>query len=249
VATVSDSLGSSWGDLKLPLTTLSDTDFSDLDPARDILLALLTAAITSELSPVWDLGSTGSGLIAPVGTSMPALDDLEAMRQAAVKFPVLSVSRSVEPQQEDEFTLWQDRITSRWVIDYVLAPFAIGHKIKMADTLTAVARIIAATIRNGGHKAYAKTTVYTPTSGTPLVSAKQVLGPVVGGCGFSTVAITSFTQGAAAFSQTGAKYHALTMTLTTTELDSFEPATVAFTGTKVTLDAGPVISIDTAIAL
>jgi hypothetical protein len=89
------------------------------------------------------------------------------------------------------------------------------------------------------------------------VCAKQVLGPGDDCCGFSTVKISSFICGAAAFSQGGPKYHALTMTLQTTELDSISSAdAVPYAGASWTVgedidetETGVVIDIDTSIAL
>jgi len=249
-----NTLNSSWGSLSMPIAAGSGSDLTALDTARDILLGLLSAALTSELGDAWAAVAAQSPNLpipTPVGSALPALDDLDTMRQRKAAFPLLSVSRSVEPQQEDEFTIWQNRITSKWTIDYVLGPLEIGNQMKMADALTAAGKIIAATIRRGGHKAYATTVIDAPSG---AVTAKQVLG--VGYCGFSTVGITGFIQGAASFSQGGAKYHALTMTLQTTELDSIADDGSSYAGAGITLgnpsnvsktDAD--VALDTAVPL
>lgn len=234
---MADTLNSSWGALTLPIPAQPGLDLAGLDPARDILLDLFAAALTSELQGVFDRATMGTELRNVVGDKLPVFDDVETIRQRKCALPWLSVSRSVEPNQEDEFTLWQNRITSRWTIDYVLGPLGIGDQIKLGDVLVAAARVIAATIRNGGHKAYAATGAF----------AKQVLGPGAGLCGFSTIAVTSFITGAAAFAQAGPKYHAMTMTLTTTELDSIAGSAPAMTGAIVTIDGGPVVAVDTSI--
>ena len=240
---MSTSLDNTWGALSFPIPVAAGSaDLTALDPARDILLALLSAAITYELTPAWTVASAGTKLAVPVASTLPALDDLDTMRQRGASFPMLAVTRSSDPQTEDEFTLWQNRITSKWTIDYVLGPLEVGDQLKLGDALTAAGKVVAGTIRAGGHKAYATTAGPAST-----VTAKQVFGPGVGLCGFSTIGITSYIQGAAAFSQGGPKYHALTMTLQTTELDSIPDPSVPYTGQSVTIDGGPVLSIDTAV--
>jgi len=255
---VSDSLAITWGGLSLPATAIG-TDLASLDPARDILLELFAAALNSELQDAWAAAAGGIDLLTPIPVAhkLPALPDLDTMRQAKAAWPMLAVARSIEPNQEDEFTLWQNRITSKWSIDYVLGPLEIGDQLKLGDVLIAAGKIIAAVIRNGGHKAYAATTLVTPTTGDPLTCAKQVLGPGTGCCGFSTIGISSFICGAAAFSQGGPKYHALTMTLQTTELDSISDAdAVLYTGASIAFgedldqpEPGVVVNLDTAIPL
>jgi len=237
---MSTSLDNTWGALTFPIPVGTDGSFSALDPARDILLGLLSAAISFELGSAWPAACADTNLDTPIGSTLPGLDDLDTMRQRGAKFPLLSVSRSSDPQTGDEFTLWQNRITSKWTIDYVLGPLEVGDQLKLADVLTAVAKICSATINNGGHKAYA-------TSAGPdgTVTAKQVLGK--GGCEFSLLWISSFIQGAAAFSQGGPKYHAMTMTLTTHELDSIADEGVAYRGAAASIDGGPVLGINTAV--
>lgn len=240
------SLDNTWGALSFPIPAgVGTADLTALDPARDILLALLAAAITYELTPAWQVATAGTDLTVPVASRLPALDDLDTMRQRGATFPMLAVARSGDPQLGDEFTLWQNRITSKWTIDYVLGPLEIGNQMKLGDVLTAVNKICAGTIRAGGHKAYA-----TSAGPNGTVTAKQVLGPGVGLCGFSTISDPSSIQGAAAFSAGGPKYHAMTMTVTTTELDSI-PSTAAtpYQGAAIAVDGGPVLNIDTAVPL
>lgn len=252
---MSESLNTAWGALSLPIPAGDGQSLAGLDPARDILLDLIAAALTSELGAAWSSVAPAE-LPAPVGDKLPALDDLDTMRQRGAKWPLLSVSRSTEPQQEDEFTLWQNRITCRWTIDYVLGPLEIGNQLKLGDVLGAAGRIIASMLREGGHKAYAETTLVTPTSGPPITAAKRVLGPGAGCCGFSTITVTSFSQGQAAFSQGGPKYHAMTMTLQTTELDTIADEGVTYGGAGMrfgedvtTPEPGANVELDTAVAL
>lgn len=252
------SLGVSWGALSLPIPVV-DTNLSSLDPARDILLELFAAALNSELQDTWGAAANGVDLLTPIPVAhkLPTLPELDTMRQVKAAWPMLAVSRSHEPQTEDEFTLWQNRITSRWSVDYVLGPLDIGNQIRLTDVLEAAGKIIAATIRHGGHKAYAMTILVTPTTGDPLTCAKQVFGPGDGCCGFSTIGIVSFICGAAAFSQGGPRYHAMTMTLVTTELDGISDAeAVSYMGAAGRFgedldqpEPGVVVDIDTAIPL
>lgn len=242
---MADSLNSSWGALAFPVPAPVDYSLTGLDPARDILLDLLAAALTSELQDAWATAVAGTDLsVSVVGSKLPALDDLDTMRQRGSKFPLLAVARSGDPQTADEFTLWQGRITTKWTVDYVLGPLEIGNQLKLGDILTAAGKLITATLTNGGHKAYA-----TTAQAGGAASAKQVLGTSPGCAGFSTYWVTSFIAGAASFSQGGPKYHALTATLQTTELDSIADDGVTYGGSAATIDGGATIAIDTAVLL
>ncbi len=259
-----NTIGGTYGALSLPLAATGDSDLTGLDPARDILLDLFEAALNDELGVAWTFAAASfDGEDAtlfgelPVGSKLPALVDLATMRQRKASYPLLAVSRKDEPQKQDEFTLWQNRIVSNWSIDYVLGPLEIGDQLKLADVLTAAGKILAKTVNEGGHKAYA--TTQTATVNPPLtapVCAKQVFGTGVGLCGFSSLHITSFTAGAAAFVKDGPKYHALTMTLQTTELDSMADNAPAYQGANYTLGTGTdegvipdLLKLDTSIPL
>lgn len=246
---MSNSLNTQWGALSFPIPPGDGNDLTKLDPARDIILDLLEAALNSELSDAWNAVCVPLGMPSPVRSKMPGLDDLDTIRQCYGEPPWLSVARSLEPATSDEFTLWQNRITSKWTIDYVLGALEIGDQWKLTDVLIAAGKIIDATVNNGGHKAYA-----TTTRSDGSLQAKQVF--FLGGCGFNTVFITSFTLGSAAFSQGGPKYHALTMTLQSTELDSMEAETNSYAGSSVQLNnpasgtrTDAVSDLDTAIAV
>jgi hypothetical protein len=213
---MSDSLYRQWGAVALPLAATSEADLSSLDPARDILLELFAAALISELTPRWANAVAGTPLVGnqPVQSKLPAIPDLDAMRQVYQAFPLLAVGRTDDPQTEDELTLWQNRITSRWSVNYILGPLELGNQLKLGDVLTEAARILSSVLHAGGHKAYATTT------NEGQVFAKQVLGAGASCCYFSTLKVVNFMQGAAAFSQGGPKYHALTYLLETTELET-----------------------------
>jgi hypothetical protein len=230
-----ESLFRKFGAVSFPLATTGDTSFAALDPGRDILLELLADALVSELTPVWTAATAGTPLAGttPVTQKLPELPDLSAVQQVAVAFPLLAVSRTGDPIQIEEYTIAQDRLTSRWEVDYILGPLDIGNQIKLQDVLIAAAKIIGLTIHAGGHLAHE-----TQESSGQLF-AKLVLGEGDGCACFSTCRVVDAQIGSASLAEGGPKYHACTLTLETTELSGIVDGDgAAYDGTFATLQTG-----------
>lgn len=238
------SVDRSVGALSLPLA--DGVEAPSLDPARDILLELLTAAINAELTTNWPSFVAGSTLAtsSPVQTPVPFEPDPEALTQFSAQYPALFVYRDSDTAERwEDFTLWQRKLTSRWGVDYFLGPLDIGRRGKLQDVLVAVGKIIGSVIDAGGHRAYAETTTPAPRL---QVHQKFVLGPNgAGTCGFSTIHLVEFNCGPAQFTPDGPKYWACTATLETTELDGLTNTDPDFDRVTSTLGTGTVDGIVT----
>lgn len=214
---MSRSLYESIGGLTFPVPASVTPTLVSLDPARDILLDLLAAAINFELGARWTQAVTGTLLkdsTTPVADKLPTGPSAEIVKQRKEAWPLLCVYRTEDPATVEQFTLHEDRLTQRWGVDYILCPLDAGDDRRLRDILTAVAKCIVLTIRAGGHAAYQA----DPDSGLPIA----VLGQ--GGCGFSSIRVVDFRLGRASFAVNaqqnavgGVVYHAMSMTLETTE--------------------------------
>ncbi len=250
--TTTDSLFRSFGKLELPLQTTGEKDLGSLDPARDILLELFAAALIAEVTPRWAAAIAGTPLAgaAVVQTKFPEFPEQVFLQQSATEWPLLAVYRNDDPELYDEHTLWEERVTCKWGVDYCIGPLDIGNVVKLGDVLTAVPRILAGVIREGGHRAYA-----TQQTGNSAYT-KQVLGAGSGCCGFSTIRIVQSISGSAAFAQQGPKFHCASIVLETTELSNINPGIATpYAGTSATLSTGdgtgltPIVIGDSAIPL
>src|SRR5690349_575643 len=108
--TAANSLYQRLGGTSFPLDpAAAAADLSTLDPAQDILLELLAAAINAELPPRWKAAVLGTPLweADPVQTKLPDIPDAQTLQQVGVKFPLLAVSRSEAPAQVEDFNLDQ----------------------------------------------------------------------------------------------------------------------------------------------
>lgn len=211
------SLNRKFGRLELPLSATSDNDLSSLDPAREILLDCLAAAINSELEPRWERAVAGTPLenTSPVEFKFPALLSEENLQQFKPAWPMLAVSRKQLPNRREQVSLEYSKLTDRWDIDYILGPLSLTSSLKVIDALSFVEKIIILTIERQGHKAYA-----TDANGYAL----SVLGDDGdASCGFYSLRVVESQKGAAAFAQDGPRYNALGLTLESEELATYLP--------------------------
>ncbi len=226
-----------WGALSLPLADTNATDFSSLDPARDVLLNMLASAISAELLPRWPdaVNDTAlEGSLTPVKHKLPFEPDPELLQQLKAEFPLLCIYRESEDQTVEEWSLTADKLTSKWGVDYFLGPLDAGRRGKLNDVLHAVGKIVACVIRDGGHTSY--TVAKLPSGTTHLVLAQT--------CGFFSVNVTKFRCGPAQFTPDGPRYWACSLTLETTELASNTATPAAFTGVEATLGTGNADGLD-----
>lgn len=207
-----DSLYRTFAGLDLPVTAddVVNNSLAGLDPANTILANLLKAAINAELGDGWAVLSLSSPAVfssVPVEDVMEMEPTAQLLGQRKHGWPLLFVYRSSEPAAIEEYSIQEDRLSQKWGVDYVLGPLSIGDERKTRGGLIAVAKIIALTLRQGGHPAYLKDSSNNPVN---------VLGP--GYCEFTGIKITEFRLGAARFAEDAPAYHAMSMTLTTDEV-------------------------------
>lgn len=211
----SHSLNRKFGRLELPLAETGENNLVALDPARDILLDCIAAAIACELEPVWEDAVAGTPLEErePVQLKLPALPEEEALQQMKTSFPMLAMGRSVKPMTIEQQLLERDQLKTLWDVDYVLCPLSLTNEMRLRDVLQAVGKIITSVVRIGGHKAYR-----TDANGLAL----DVLGDAGDGtCGFASLRVTEFVTGPASFAKDGPPYLACGLTLESIELSDY----------------------------
>ena len=232
------------GETSFPIAAGNGTDLEDLDPAGDILLELLAAAITAELGPRWTAAVANTPLVGtdPVETKLPQFPDVDALRQLKVDFPLLAVSRAATSVQVEDYNLDQLKETWRWDVDYILGPLEIGHAAALNAALVMAARAMALTIHDGGHRAYASQDGY----------AKNVLADGDGCCGFSSIRVVEYNVGPAQLSPDSPRFHACSMTLETVELSDIVaggiPSMGNYQGTSLELQSGTEQGIKTLVS-
>lgn len=239
--------------MSLPLS--SGTSFSDVDPAKIILLELLAAALTDELTPRWTTAVAGTPLFAsrPIQTKLPAVADSETLKQVKVEFPLLAVGREPTPVKVEQFSIGQPKETWRWDITYILGALEVGNRIALDEALLVAGRTIHLTIDDAGHRAYAT------QSNDGFTYAKNVLGPGDDCCNFSGWNVIEYMIGPAKFSADGPTYNACSVTLETVEIAQVSvggfPSRGSYRGASVTLQTGneqgrkTIITADTAVPL
>lgn len=237
--TAANSVHQTIGALSLPIAAGTAKDFSDLDPATDILLELFAAAINAELAPRWDAVAAVVPRLAgksPVQSKLPFMPEPEALQQVSFEFPLLTVERADSPVAIEDFSIDRAKETWRWDVDYILGPLSVGSAQALNDALTTIGRIIVFVMRDCGHRAYAT----QDSSGFTYV--KNVLGAGDGCCYFSSARVVDYKKGVAQLQSGGPKYHAVSVTLETTELTSLNaggfPAAGSYQGTSLTLRTG-----------
>lgn len=202
---------------------------ASLDPGRDVLLALITAALNAELSDVFtvtDLGSSLGGATAPVGHTLKVGPDRQKLRLKPSGWPLLAVYRDEEPARNEQATLAHWHRIQQWHVDYVVGPVQDDQDEKRADFARAAASVMLLTLDAGRHPNY--------QSGKPCLG----LG---GGCaGFSWVRIVSDIVGQPRFADgDDMRYHAASIVLETAERDRHrEGASAPIEGISVQLDVG-----------
>ncbi len=204
----------------------TELTLASLDPARDVLLACLAAAINFELGPAWTTVTNAIGSLIgsqPVVDTWPGSPTPEVVLQRKTAFPCLFLCRDGLATYDD-FTLSRRRRTQHWGLHYIMAPVSIGERRKIDDALTYVGDVVMATIERGGHPAY---------TGGPRALASV---------GFSTLKITSTQMGQAKFAEGEAAaptYNAISCVLESTEIMKPVPGTAApFNGTSFGLGTG-----------
>lgn len=204
----------------------ADQSLAPLDPARDVLLACLAAAIVFELGPAWDVVTSGIDSLAgvsPVADTWPGSPTPDVVLQRKTAFPCLFLARDGLATYDD-FTLARRRRTQIWGLHYIMSPVTIGDRRRIDDALKFIGDVAQATIERGGHEAYS--------------GGSRALAEI----GFSTLRLVSTQSGQARFAEgeTAAPiYNALSCILESTEIMRPVPGTAApFNGASFALGTG-----------
>lgn len=226
---MTDSLYQQLGAMALP-TKSSDVDSTDLtlaplDPARDLMLALFSAALIAELGPAWNVvaAAVPSLVGVPVvADTWPGEPSTEIVLQRKCKFPCLFLSRS-GPGTFSYVTLARKQKSQKWGLHYIISPVDVGDLRKVGDILTRASATILHTIERGGHPAY--------QSGAKALST----------VGLDALEIDNDQAGQARFAADPASplYHSLSCELTSLESTDWVPGTAPdFNGASYTLGTG-----------
>lgn len=198
------------GDLSFPVL---ETDVADsllpLDPPRAVLAGLFKAAINSELADAW---AKVAAPRFPNFGPLPVADVLELepsptnMQQRKAAWPLLCVHRTGEATL-DQITLFEERLTQKWAVHYILGPLDIVGERKLSDICIAIAKLIMLVVRQRGHKSYQNGALqfFPGTGGLASLWPKSIDGP---------------GQAKFAGDDNGTTYYAMTLTLESTEITS-----------------------------
>jgi len=197
------------GAIQLPLDGASVTPTGVIpDPALDALLALFKAAINDELAQAWGQAADGTPMAgkSPVQDTLPLEPSSKVFSERKPAFPLLSLHRS-GPAEYAEHTLWIEKRTQQWELNYFLDALRVDHLHRVWAALTFVPTIVSSVIRHRGHKAY-------------LAGASQ-FGPTTGVGALSSIRLMRHESGTAKFASDEASpaYAACTMTIETVELE------------------------------
>jgi len=231
------------GGTAFPLADTNETTAGSLEPGRDILLALLAAALNDELAARWTDASVGSSLsgTTPVADTLPDEPDSHILQTTEQSFPLLAVYWTGEGSW-DEIDSGQNQLTRTFAVDYILGPLTSGDRRKMLDFLAAALKVMLLTIDRGGHMAYA----VTPGHAT---QPKLVLGPGMGTANWSNckIAPNSIRRGPAKFSDQETLYWAVSLDVLAAEIESFTDGDTRdndYEGVNAELGTGTVIGDD-----
>jgi len=230
------ALACSVGALSFPLADTGETTLADFDAGRDIMLALMAAALNYELAARWGdaVAGTPQGELAitPVKTTYPGEPSPEMLRQTGLEFPLLCCYRAGDGTVE-RTGINLATIKQNLIVEYIVAPWSAGTERKLQDVFRGAVAIGHAVAVAKGHTAYAM-------DPTHPAQALLVLGPGVGCANFESIALTNFTYGKAQFSQDPAAYHSCRLTFSVAE--SFEDTStlndVPYLGETLTHDLG-----------
>lgn len=206
---MSDSVFQKFGGLELPVGIDDVTNsLSSLDPARDRLLALFASAINSEFADVWTevtaALTTGSKLASttPVQDTLPDEPTIELIQQRKISYPLLCLHRTGEATIAP-FLMDEDILTQQWHLHYILGDLDIDGTRRLLDICQAIAKLVAAVIRDYGHHSY--------ESGANQIEAADL----------NSLRIVSYIQpGRARFGEDGPVFWATRITLESTEVSA-----------------------------
>lgn len=189
--TIPNSAYQTFGKLSLPISEDDITDsFSVLDPVRDRLLALFTAAVNDEFGSAWTTVTatlpTGSKLIgtSPVQDSHPGEPTQSLMTTRKAGFPLLCLHRTGEPVFE-QYLMDQDKLTSQWHMHWILGPLDLEEQRKLLDLGQAIGKLVKMVERDFGHRSYESGANQFESATGGLMSLRLLTHTQPGAAGFA----------------------------------------------------------------
>jgi hypothetical protein len=168
------------GKLSFPLDPQDfGTTLVPLDPARHVLAELFKAAINAEFTAVWRKVTTRSlSDTLPVADTLEMEPSIQVMQQRKAVFPLLCVHRTGTANL-DQITLFEDRLTQQWAVDYILGPLDVGDARKLQDICLAITKLIRLVVRQRGHAAYQSGALqfFHDTAQLASIEVKSIEGP------------------------------------------------------------------------
>jgi hypothetical protein len=202
-----------------PTDSTAESTLTSLDPARDIFLAVLKAAINYELGGRWQAAASDTQLVdtEPVQSSHPQEPDRDYMREVKVSFPALFLHREGDSEIVP-FSLSRQKVTQKWQVHWILGPLGAANRRKLTDAFPFVAKLIAEVVEQGGHPAYA-------VEGSGQRALRVLTEDDY--CGFASARFVSSQSGAAGFADEAQSppYWSLTAEIETTEITGFADST------------------------
>jgi hypothetical protein len=162
------SLFEKFGATELPveLGDLSATarTFEALDPGRDLLVDLFSAAIRAEFGTgtgsAWYLvtsslsaGSVLRNSTDPIGFTLKLEPSQRILNELRVTWPLLAVHRTGEAEYRNRTFQVSERV-QKWAVHWIMGPMTAGEMHKFCDAPVAVAGIISRVCQLGAHPAY-----------------------------------------------------------------------------------------------
>jgi hypothetical protein len=162
------SLYESFGGTVLPVEQqdLSATKqtFENLDPGRDLLVAMFSAAIRAEFgtgtSSAWyrvtsslSSGSAIRNSQDPIGYTLKIEPSHRIINELRVTWPLFAVHRTGEAEYRNKTFQVSERV-QKWAVHWILGPVTAGEMHKFCDAPVAVAGILSRVCQLRSHPAY-----------------------------------------------------------------------------------------------
>lgn len=148
------------GDVNFPVAPADLDDDQSLwsvgDPARDRLIDLFRASITSAHEAVWNVARVGTALDqrAPVAMTTYRQPDRNLLSARGTTFPLLAIYRTEQPQEYEPATLSYSALTCTWRLEYFLGPLNEADFRRLGGILELIPRHVAEVIRKRGHSSF-----------------------------------------------------------------------------------------------
>lgn len=157
---MTQSLNESFGGLRLPVHAGDvTTTLAPLEPGRDMLLELFSAALNAELTEAWHkvTQSIPSGQKIdrdkPVADTFPGEPTKQAFQERKPAFPLLALHPTGRGLYEPHL-IGIRKLVQPWELHYILGPLDVADNRRLQDICRAASKIIERTTERGAHPGY-----------------------------------------------------------------------------------------------